>query len=187
MENIVKSINLDLILEGTGVKPTIPTNPRAVFGNPDFDQTSDLMIGQKAYNVTDDIWYYRGKKRIYEIPTNKTYVIDAYQYIDIGRILINKPGDYYIWSSQYPEGGQIDIMILLLAGQKVSITDMSTITSNILSTDGGSVTPQPGNTYIYIAFKREVWPNPLPPGIPTEYDITTLQGSMQLPVIGGEE
>ncbi|MCK9417511.1 hypothetical protein M0Q97_12795 [Candidatus Dojkabacteria bacterium] len=186
MGNIIKSMNLDLILEGTGVKPTIPTNPRAVFGNPDFDQTSDLMIGQKAYNVTDDIWYYRGKSGIHEIPTNKTYVIDIYPYINIGGLLINKPGDYYIWSSQNPEGAQVGIGILLHAGQKVVITNMSSILSAISTTDGVLLVPQPNYTYNYIAIKKEVWPNPLPPDIPTEYDITTLQGSMQLPVIGGD-
>ena len=64
MMNNIKSTNLPLILTGRGVKPTVPSNIRAVFGDDDFDVTSDLMVGQQAYNVDDDIWYYRSKKNI---------------------------------------------------------------------------------------------------------------------------
>ncbi len=64
MANNIKSINLPLILTGVGVKPTVPANIRAVFGDGDFDVTSDLMVGQQAYNVDDDIWYYRNKNSI---------------------------------------------------------------------------------------------------------------------------
>ena len=69
MANTIKSINLDLIIEGVGVKPTIPTNKHAVFGDSDFDDSINLMIGQKAYKVTDDIWYYRSKTGIRIFPT----------------------------------------------------------------------------------------------------------------------
>lgn len=83
MANNIKSTNLPLILTGRGVKPTVPSNIRAVFGDDDFDVTSDLMVGQQAYNVDDDIWYYRNKKGISTLaafhkaiisPNGKVYV-----------------------------------------------------------------------------------------------------------------
>ena len=69
MANTIKSINLDLIIEGVGNMPTVPVNKHAVFGDSDFDDSINLMIGQKAYNVTDDIWYYRSKTGIRIFPT----------------------------------------------------------------------------------------------------------------------
>lgn len=68
MANTIKSINLDLIIEGVGNMPTVPVNKHAVFGDSDFDDSINLMIGQKAYNVTDDIWYYRSKTGIKILP-----------------------------------------------------------------------------------------------------------------------
>ena len=192
MGNIIKSMNLDLILEGTGVKPTIPTNPRAVFGNPDFDQTSDLMIGQKAYNVTDDIWYYRGKKGIYEIPTNKTYVIDVSPYIGTTGITINKPGNYYIYQSQYTEGGSVFIVVNLNSeGYKVSITNTASVSIMIGGTDSIGISASPGYTYNFITIKKSIWPFPLPE-LPPDIDynieyITTSNGFMQLPTMSGGE
>lgn len=83
MANNIKSTNLPLILTGRGVKPTVPSNIRAVFGDDDFDVTSDLMVGQQAYNVDDDIWYYRSKKGITtfgQLPTtvasDKVFILD---------------------------------------------------------------------------------------------------------------
>lgn len=190
MGNIVKSINLDLILEGTGVTPTIPANPRAVFGDPDFDQTSDLMIGQKAYNVTDDIWYYRGKNGIYEIPTNKTYVIDAYQYVEIGGLMIDKPGDYVIWQSQFPEGRNINILINLANGGKASVMCKASLVGGIMSTDGEEFIAQPGYTYNFIAVKKSLYPYSIGTYFPMAIEyITIAQGMMQIPssVGGGEQ
>jgi hypothetical protein len=56
-----------LIIEGAGVKPTVP-NPAST--TPDeigFDQSSDIMPGGFAYNLTDNLWYYRGGDTIYEL------------------------------------------------------------------------------------------------------------------------
>lgn len=48
-----------LILTGSGTKPTIPT-PSTINPNDErFDITTNVMVGQLAYNVDDDIWYYR--------------------------------------------------------------------------------------------------------------------------------
>lgn len=95
MANIIKSINLDLILEGLGVKPTVPTNKYAVFGDPDFDDTINLMVGQKAYNVTDDIWYYRSKTGIKILPAiTGTYKLTIYDPTGT-YIMRGSPSGYY--------------------------------------------------------------------------------------------
>jgi len=57
----------NLVLEGTGVQPTIPTIPATTPDSAAFDQSSDLMIGGWAYNKTDDKWFYRGSTAIYEL------------------------------------------------------------------------------------------------------------------------
>lgn len=48
-----------LILTVAGDKPTIPSPATIMPTDSRFDNTSNLMIGQLAYNVPDDIWYYR--------------------------------------------------------------------------------------------------------------------------------
>jgi hypothetical protein len=112
MGNTIKSINLDLILEGSGIKPTIPNNKYAVFGDSDFDSTINLMIGQKAYNVTDDIWYYRSKTGIRILPAitgvykltiydpTGTYIMHGSPsgYYNVGD-KINLPNVYNSWNS----------------------------------------------------------------------------------------
>jgi uncharacterized protein (TIGR02145 family) len=53
-----------LILTEAGAKPTIP-NPATIMPTDSrFNKESDLMIGQLAYNVPDDIWYYRSYSAI---------------------------------------------------------------------------------------------------------------------------
>jgi uncharacterized protein (TIGR02145 family) len=53
-----------LILTERGQKPTVP-NPSTIMPNDSrFNKESDLMIGQLAYNVADDIWYYRSYSAI---------------------------------------------------------------------------------------------------------------------------
>jgi len=53
-----------LILLGTGVKPTIPTPSTIMPSDERFDRTSNIMVGQMAYNIDDDIWYYRNATSI---------------------------------------------------------------------------------------------------------------------------
>lgn len=48
-----------LILTGTGVAPTINANPNLLPYEVGYDLTSNLVRGQLAYNITDNIWYYR--------------------------------------------------------------------------------------------------------------------------------
>lgn len=57
----------NLVLVGTGVQPTIPNPSTASPNDPQFDQSSDLMIGGWAYNKTDNKWFYRGSAAIYEL------------------------------------------------------------------------------------------------------------------------
>lgn len=64
--NTIELSPVHLTLTGAGVKPTIPKRRSAVFGDPDFNPDINLMVSQWAYNVDDDIWYYRSKKRIKE-------------------------------------------------------------------------------------------------------------------------
>jgi uncharacterized protein (TIGR02145 family) len=53
-----------LILTEAGAKPTIP-NPATIMPTDGrFNKESDIMIGQLAYNVPDDIWYYRSYSAI---------------------------------------------------------------------------------------------------------------------------
>jgi hypothetical protein len=122
MGNTIKSINLDLILEGSGIKPTIPNNKYAVFGDSDFDSTINLMIGQKAYNVTDDIWYYRSKTGIRILPAitgvykltiydpTGTYIMHGSPsgYYNVGD-KINLPNVYNSWNSytQWTDGNDV--------------------------------------------------------------------------------
>lgn len=186
MGNIIKSINLDLILEGTGVTPTIPANPRAVFGDPDFDQTSDLMIGQKAYNVTDDIWYYRAKTAIYTISHNKVYFIDTYQAVLDGSnsIYITQGGEYFIYDSYSPETS-VDIYVDLISpGNKVSITCASQIIYRILPSSKQRITATRNTTYDFISIPKSIVKLPLNPLAP---DIVTFyQGAREILGIGGE-
>lgn len=56
---IINSLCLDLILVGTGVMPTVPEPSTLIFGDKGFNSSSDLMIGQRAYNVTDNVVYRR--------------------------------------------------------------------------------------------------------------------------------
>lgn len=62
--NTIELSPVPLTLTGAGVKPTIPKRKSAVFGDPDFNTDTDLMVSQWAYNVDEDIWYYRSKKNI---------------------------------------------------------------------------------------------------------------------------
>lgn len=48
-----------LILTGVGIKPTVPVPSTIMPTDSRFNRLSNIMIGQLAYNVDDDIWYYR--------------------------------------------------------------------------------------------------------------------------------
>ncbi len=48
-----------LLLSGAGVKPTINNSPDLLPYEVGFDLLSNIIRGQLAYNVTDNIWYYR--------------------------------------------------------------------------------------------------------------------------------
>src|SRR5690554_1653941 len=53
-----------LILTQAGQRPTIPNPPTIMPDDNRFDKSTDLMVGQLAYNVVDDEWYYRGYSSI---------------------------------------------------------------------------------------------------------------------------
>src|SRR5690554_1249295 len=53
-----------LILTQAGQRPTIPNPPTIMPDDSRFDKSTDLMVGQLAYNVVDDEWYYRGYSSI---------------------------------------------------------------------------------------------------------------------------
>lgn len=170
--NNIKSTNLPLILTGRGVKPTVPSNIRAVFGDDDFDVTSDLMVGQQAYNVDDDIWYYRSKKGITtfgQLPTtvasDKVFILDYdvlmgasnndFEYIrstSIGRVanaaydllVIKSPGTYVITSAPYLPSKTLDIEVY------VSSKNLNKI-SRIVSTTDDLFTLYTGGARIYLS------------------------------------
>ncbi len=62
-----------LILTTSGVLPTIPSPSTIMPTDSRFDNTSDLMIGQLAYNIVDDIWYYRGYSGIAQLSSSGSY------------------------------------------------------------------------------------------------------------------
>lgn len=64
MMNLVNATFLDLILTGTGVQPQIPDPANLKYNDPGFDPEIHLMIGQRAYNVDDNIVYMRTKTGI---------------------------------------------------------------------------------------------------------------------------
>lgn len=65
-----------LILETAGAKPTVP-NPATIMPNDDrFNNQSDIMIGQFAYNLPDDTWYYRGYSGIRNLLTPTEVNVD---------------------------------------------------------------------------------------------------------------
>jgi len=66
-----------LILKTAGQLPTIPVPNTIMPDDPRFNIESDLMVGQFAYNVIDDIWYYRGYSSI--LPLNQSTKISADQ------------------------------------------------------------------------------------------------------------
>lgn len=173
MANNIKSTNLPLILTGRGVKPTVPSNIRAVFGDDDFDVTSDLMVGQQAYNVDDDIWYYRNKNGIITFgqpPTtvapDKVFILDYgvlnfgtsnndFEYIkstSIARVanaaydllVIKSPGTYVITSAPYLAGKTLDIEVY------VSSKNLNKI-SRIVSTTDDLFTLYTGGARIYLS------------------------------------
>lgn len=57
----------NLVITGVGVKPTVPDPATTTADDAGFDQESDLMEGGFAYNITDNLWYYRGDDTIYEL------------------------------------------------------------------------------------------------------------------------
>ena len=61
--NVVKINYQPLILVGAGIKPTIPTNLNDVPGSSTWKIT-DILIGQHAFNVTDNAFYYRSANGI---------------------------------------------------------------------------------------------------------------------------
>lgn len=66
-----------LILTVSGEKPTIPSPETIMPDDVRFDITSDLMIGQMAYNVADDIWYYRSYTSISKLGDSNVTVNDV--------------------------------------------------------------------------------------------------------------
>jgi len=53
-----------LVLTVADQKPTIPDPATIMPTDSRFNKQSDLMVGQFAYNVVDDIWYYRSSSAI---------------------------------------------------------------------------------------------------------------------------
>lgn len=65
-----------LILTVSGQLPTIP-NPSTIMPDDNrFDKSSDIMVGQLAYNVIDDEWYYRGYSSIQSLLKASTITVD---------------------------------------------------------------------------------------------------------------
>ncbi len=59
-----------LILVGIGVLPTIPSATNALPGDVGWVDATDLLMGQSAYNITDNKYYIRSGNGI--IPLKKT-------------------------------------------------------------------------------------------------------------------
>ncbi len=55
----IKLIYQPLILTVAGDMPTIPSPASITPDDPTWDPDHNLLVGQMAYNIADDIWYYR--------------------------------------------------------------------------------------------------------------------------------
>jgi len=60
----IPAVAQNLVLTGTGVLPTISTDPSLVPSDGLFNYHSNIVKGQIAYNSDDDIWYYRANSGI---------------------------------------------------------------------------------------------------------------------------
>lgn len=65
-----------LILTQAGQRPTIPNPPTIMPDDNRFDKSTDLMVGQLAYNVVDDEWYYRGYSSIQTLLKPSTITVE---------------------------------------------------------------------------------------------------------------
>lgn len=65
-----------LILVGSGVTPTVPENPSSLPGDAGWVDSSDLLIGQLAFNVTDSMYYTRTKDGIEPLKSTMYYIHD---------------------------------------------------------------------------------------------------------------
>src|SRR6056297_2136975 len=65
-----------LIIENTGQKPTVPSPSTIMPTDNRFNNQSDLMVGQLAYNVPDDTWYYRANSGIRSLLTPTEVTVD---------------------------------------------------------------------------------------------------------------
>lgn len=170
---IVELSQIPLTLTGIGVKPTVPIRRSAVFGDPDFNPSANLMVSQWAYNVDDDIWYYRSKKGITtfgQLPTtvalDKVFILDYdvltmgasnndFEYIkstSIERVdnaaydllVIKSPGTYVITSAPYLPSKTLDIEVY------ASSKNLNKI-SRIVSTTDDLFTLYTGGARVYLS------------------------------------
>lgn len=171
--NTIELSPVPLTLTGAGVKPTIPKRKSAVFGDPDFNPDTDLMVSQWAYNVDDDIWYYRSKKNIKafgQLPTIDTtdkvftltydvldhgVVTDDFEFVKSTNItreadaaydllVIKSPGTYVITTAPYLAGKTLSIEV------SVSSKNLNKI-SRIVSTTDDLFTLYTGGARIYLS------------------------------------
>ena len=56
----IKFTHQPLILTVTGEQPTLPSPADLTPDDSGWDETSNILVGQFAYNTIDDVWYYRG-------------------------------------------------------------------------------------------------------------------------------
>lgn len=88
------SVNIqNKILTGAGVVPTIPTPSDITPDNVAWVNATDILIGQIAFNRTDNIWYYRdGEETILEFESGGSGAVSSV----FGRngAVVAEAGDY---------------------------------------------------------------------------------------------
>ena len=74
--NISKISYQPLILQGIGVKPTIPLPTSLLPGDTGWDDSSNILIGQTAYNVTENKYFIRSANGIELLKSTMYYEYD---------------------------------------------------------------------------------------------------------------
>ena len=89
-----------LTLTGKGVKPQIPTPYTLKSGDAGFDDNLHLMVSQHAFNMDDNLWFYRGKDRLYQYKLNTVDITDG-ESDGSGTIEIYNPLEPYLAGEVY--------------------------------------------------------------------------------------
>lgn len=110
-----------LILTNPGEMPTIPSPNDLTPDSGSWDSSSNILVGQYAYNTIDDIWYYRGS-----ISGIKTFITDKSE----ADIVLSTEDTYF---SYYPIGSKVTFNIN--GNDTFLLTNITNVAPIVVSTD----------------------------------------------------